>query len=64
MSVSNITNINSFLMSDYFNIETLGDLVDQLTDKKYNESFRENEDEDDYYIEFFNQVNNFVNYFH
>jgi hypothetical protein len=64
MSVSNITNINSFLMSDYFNIETLGDLVYQLTDKKYNESFRENEDEDDYYIEFFNQVNNFVNYFH
>jgi hypothetical protein len=55
-----ITDIKSFLISDEFNIRTLGDLVDQLTDKKYNESFRENED--DYYIEFFNQVNNFVMY--
>jgi hypothetical protein len=60
MSSLNIKDINSFLMSDYFNQKTLGDLVDPLTDIKYSESFRENGD--DHYFEFFQEVRIFIIY--
>lgn len=55
-----ITDIKSFLISDKFNITNLGKLFDPLIRKEYNNSFKENGN--DHYIEFFNEVNNFVMY--
>ena len=55
-----ITDIKSFLISDKFNKESLGKLMEPLIRKEYSQSFKVNGN--DHYNEFFTEVNNFVMY--
>jgi hypothetical protein len=60
MNAYRITDIKSFLISDEFNKESLGELMDPLIRIEYSQSFKENGK--DHYNEFFTEVNNFVMY--